>query len=357
MTERSFLPDATAPQRESFPLDWPRAYGEPALSGVIRTTPEDFRVDEILGFEPDGDGTHAFLKIRKKNINTERVAKQLAHFTGVRQVDIGYAGLKDRRAVTTQWFSVDLAGREEPDWHSLAEDGVEFIKVTRHRRKLKRGALQGNRFTLVVRDIQGEPCLFEERIAEVSANGVPNYFGEQRFGFANLEKATAMFTGQLKRVRRPEKSIYLSAARSWLFNKILAARVATGSWNRAIAGDVMMLAGSHSIFSIDVVDSEIEQRIQKLDIHPTGAMWGGGELASTRDAELLEVAAVKDDMVFSAGLKRAGLKQQRRALRLIPETLQFNRIASNTIELQFSLPAGSYATVVLRELLNYRQLG
>jgi len=335
-----------------WPLDWPRAYGEPPLRGVIRSTPEDFQVDEILGFEPDGEGIHAFLKIRKKNANTEWVAKQLARYAGVRQVDVGYVGLKDRRAVTTQWFSVDLAGREAPDWRLLTEGGIEFIEITHHRRKLKRGALQGNRFKIVVREVSGDLDLFEARLSQVANGGVPNYFGEQRFGFSNLEKATAMFSGQLKKVRRPEKSMYLSAARSWLFNKILAARVVRGSWNQPIAGDVMMLDGTQSIFPVETPDDEIIQRVNDADIHPTGAMWGSGELASSMDARVLELAAVEDEALFCDGLVRAGMKQQRRALRMIPDQLQHNLLDQRSIELQFKLPAGCYATVVLRELFH-----
>ncbi len=335
-------------------LDWPRAYGEPPLRGVIRSIPEDFQVDEVLGFEPEHDGTHAFLNIQKKNANSEWVAKQLARYAGVRQVDVGYAGLKDRRAVTTQWFSVDLAGREEPDWHELKEGGIEFIEITRHRRKLKRGALQGNRFKIVMREVDGDLEQFETRLLQIMSGGVPNYFGEQRFGFYNLEKATAMFSGQLKKVRRPEKSMYLSAARSWLFNKILAARVLSGSWNRAMAGDVMMLNGTQSIFSIEKPDDEINHRVSDLDIHPTGAMWGAGELASSIDVEALEQRAIENEALFCDGLKRAGMKQQRRALRLMPSGLQVKQLDEHVIELQFELPAGSYATVVLREFMDYQ---
>jgi len=335
---------------DRFSLDWPRAYGEPLISGLIRSTPEDFQVDEVLGFEADGDGTHAFLKVRKKNANTEWVAKQLARFAGVSQVDVGYAGLKDRRAITTQWFSVDLAGKDEPDWHLLTEGGIEFVEITRHRRKLKRGALQGNRFKLVVRGIEGDLGLFDDRISRIAANGVPNYFGEQRFGFSNLEKASAMFSGKMKKVRRPEKSMYLSAARSWIFNQILAARVEFGSWNGAMAGDVMMLAGTQSIFPIETPDDEIAQRINELDVHPTAAMWGSGELISTMDVAALEQTTAEGEALFCEGLKRAGLKQQRRSLRLMPKDLQCTRLEAHVVELQFELPAGSYATVVLREL-------
>lgn len=310
-------------------------------------------MDEILGFAPDGEGTHAFLRIRKRNANTEWVARQLSRFSGVRTVDVGYAGLKDRRAVTTQWFSVDLAGRKEPDWHALQESHIEFIEITRHRRKLKRGALQGNRFKIVVRELDGNIEQFKGRLAEVACEGVPNYFGEQRFGFSNLEKAIAMFSGQLKKVRRTEKSIYLSAARSWLFNKILALRVQNGSWNRALQGDIMMLSGTQSIFSIELPDDEIKQRISTHDIHPSGAMWGSGALASSMETRLLEQTAVEDEALFCDGLERAGLKQQRRALRLMPLGLQFKQLNQQAVELQFELTSGSYATAVLRELLNY----
>ncbi|MCF6325439.1 MAG: tRNA pseudouridine(13) synthase TruD [Gammaproteobacteria bacterium] len=337
-------------ETRTFPLNWPHADGEPLISGIIRSTAEDFQVDEVLGFEPDGDGTHAFLKVRKKNANTEWVAKQLTRFAAVRQVDVGYAGLKDRRAVTTQWFSIDLAGKEEPDWHSLTEGGIEFVEITRHRRKLKRGALQGNRFKLVVRDIEGDLDLLKDRVLKISLSGVPNYFGEQRFGFSNLEKASAMFSGKMKKVRRPEKSMYLSAARSWIFNQILAARVESDSWNRAMAGDVMMLAGTQSIFPIETPDDEIKQRIHEHDVHPTGAMWGSGELVSALDVAALEQSAAEGEVLFCDGLKRAGLKQQRRSLRLMPKGLQCKQLEPQVVELQFELPAGSYATVVLREL-------
>ncbi len=348
------LPDSATSEKSLFSLNWPRAYGEPPLRGVIRSTPEDFQVDEVLGFEVDGDGTHAFLKIRKKNANSEWVAKQLARFAAVRPVDVGFAGLKDRRAVTTQWFSVDLAGRDAPDWQQLSEGGIEFIETTRHRRKLKRGALRGNRFKLVVREIEGDMSLFKARLSKIADHGLPNYFGEQRFGFSNLAKATAMFSGQLKKVRRPEKGIYLSAARSWLFNKIVAARVETGSWHRAIAGDVMMLNGTQSIFPIETPDEEIQQRIDRFDLHPTGAMWGSGELASSLEVKSLELAATENEALFCDGLKRAGLKQQRRSLRLMPLELQCKQLDATSLELTFELPAGSYATVVLRELLDFR---
>ena len=348
------MSDDTTPEKRSFPLDWPRAFGAPQLSGVIRSTPEDFQVDEVLGFEADGDGTHAFLKIRKKNANTEWVAKQLARFAGVRQVDVGYAGLKDRRAVTTQWFSVDLAGRDEPDWYSLTEGGIEFVEVTRHRRKLKRGALKGNRFKLVIRAIEGDISSLADRVSTIAHNGVPNYFGEQRFGFSNLEKATAMFSGQLKKVRRPEKSMYLSASRSWLFNKILASRVVAGSWNQAIAGDVMMLSGTQSIFPVEAVNDEIQKRTNEFDVHPTGAMWGSGELTSALEVATIEQSVADEEEIFCDGLKRAGLKQQRRPLRLVPKGLQLIQVDPHFAELQFELPAGSYATVVLRELFDVR---
>ena len=323
----------------------------PLVTGVIRSTADDFRVDENLGFEPVGKGEHILLQIRKRHLNTEAVARQLAKLAGVKLMDVGYAGLKDRMASTSQWFSVNLAGKPEPDWAILACDDLQFLTIARHDRKLRRGALQSNRFTLIVRDLQGDVSDIEQRLTRIAQQGVPNYFGEQRFGHANLDRATAMFEGKICVKDRHQRGLYLSSVRSELFNCVLSHRVAAGNWNRVMDGDVMMLNGTHSIFSITQVDAEIEQRVMQHDIHPTGPLWGRGELRTSLSARQTEECVLQGHTLWKNGLEEAEMDQQRRALRLKVDDLQWNFISQNELCVQFSLPSGSYATMVLREVV------
>ena len=328
--------------------------GQPNISGRIRLSPEDFQVEEDLGFEPDGAGEHVFLQVRKRNANTEWLARQIARVAGVRAGDVSYAGMKDRNAVTTQWFSVQLPGREMPDWSPLLSDDVQLITAVRNSRKLRRGALRGNRFVLVVRELSATSAELESRLRRIAAQGVPNYFGVQRFGHdaGNLDKAEALFNGTLKVRDRHVRGLYLSAARSHLFNQVLSQRVATGTWNNALPGEALMLDGTHSVFVADSVDATIEQRLTAFDVHPTGPLWGRG-LSMARDQALaVELAALMAYETFKNGLEHAGMAQERRALRLPVADLAWQFPAAESVQLSFSLPAGAYATSVLRELVS-----
>lgn len=327
------------------------AFGHPTASGKIRSTPEDFQVDEVLGFEPSGAGEHACLLIRKRNSNTAFVAEQLAKLAGIKQMDVSYAGLKDRHAVTTQWFSLYLSSKPEPDWSRLNSDEIEVLTLTRHNRKLRRGALQGNRFKLVIRELQGDIATLEPRLQQIATQGVPNYFGEQRFGHDNLDRVTAMFEGRIKVRDRNKHSMYLSSARSAIFNQLLSQRVADESWSSGLPGDMMMLDGSHSVFLAQEIDATIKQRLQQQDIHPTGPLWGKGELPSRAEVQQREQQLQESFPLFCSGLEQAGMKQERRALRLPVRELQW-QLADELLTLSFFLPAGSYATVVLRELID-----
>lgn len=328
------------------------AHGQPNVSGRLRTTPEDFQVDEVLGFDLTGEGEHVCLHIRKRNNNTAFIAKQIVRLAGVKNMDVSYAGLKDRNAVTTQWFSVYLSNKPEPDWTQLNSEEVEVLQVKRHNRKLRRGSLKGNRFKLLVRNLEGELNTLDDRIKQVAEHGVPNYFGEQRFGHGNdnLGKALGMFAGEFKVKNRDKRSIYLSAARSQIFNHLLSERVQQGAWNKPLDGDVMMLNGSHSVFSVEQVDDEILQRIESNDIHPTGPLWGRGRLATQTDALVIESSVAQQYAQFCDGLERAGMKQERRALRLPVSELNWEGLG-DALSVTFFLPAGCYATTVLREIL------
>jgi len=329
------------------------ACGKPSATALIRRQPEDFRVTEQLSFPLDGEGQHVFLFIQKSNLNTDQVSAALAKFANVKQVAVGYAGLKDRQAVTRQWFSVDLAGKPEPDWSSLESDDLKVLEVTRHGRKLKRGAIAANHFELVLAEFEGEREEMEQRLQKIKLSGVPNYFGEQRFGRneANLRQAEKMMTNDKLRIKRHQRSLYLSAARSFLFNMVLSQRVADQTWNSALAGDVFMLDGSHSIFVPEEIDDDIKRRVADGDIHPTGPLWGVGELMTQHSVLQLERQVLEAYPQWRELLEKAGMKQERRALRL-PVNAMESDWRDKDVVLKFGLPAGSYATVVLRELIS-----
>lgn len=341
------------PSSSSLLPDWPRVSGAPVASARIRSCAEDFQVDEVLGFEADGEGEHLLIHLRKRNRNTDQVARQLARHAGVRARDVSYCGLKDRVAVTTQWFSIWLPGKPDPDWSSMQDDDVQILTQARHRKKLPRGALRANQFTLVLRDVQGERAALEAQLVAIKKQGVPNYFGEQRFGRggSNLQAAQAMFAGR-KVKDRHLRGLYLSAARSFLFNEVLASRVQAANWTQVLPGEALMLSGSRSYFIANEIDDEIMRRHAEGDVLPSGPLWGRGELPSRLDAQALETTVLAAHADFCEGLERAGLKQERRALCLFVDDLHWQWLPDGGhLQIVFSLPAGCYATSVLRELV------
>ncbi len=330
---------------------WSYVYGQPVGSGKIRVLPEDFNVQEQLAFEPSGAGEHALLYLQKTGENTEFVARQLARFANVRQRDVSFAGLKDRHAVTTQWFSVWLPGKADPDWTQFDSDTMKICQSVRHARKLKRGVLAGNRFKLIIRDWHGDQAQTSARLALIKANGIANYYGEQRFGHAgqNVNKALALFNGA--KVGREQRSLYLSAARSYLFNQLLAYRVNAGVWNQAVAGDSYLFNLSRSCFHAAQPDAEIFRRLETQDIHPAGVLWGKGEADVSADALGIERSIIEQYPELAQGLLACGVERDRRALRVNVPDLAWQFIDTSVLELSFTLPAGSYATALLRELI------
>lgn len=332
----------------------PTAYGRPPLTARLRATPEDFQVEEVLGYDADGQGEHALLWVEKRGANTDWVARELARFAQVSPMNVGYAGLKDRHAVTRQTFSVQLPGKPDPDWSAFPHAEVSVLAATRHSRKLKRGALRGNRFVLVLRDVEGMREDAERVLQQIAERGVPNYFGEQRFGRegGNLAQARAMFAG--RRVERDKRSFLLSAARSQIFNSALAARVEQGSWDTALEGEIWSLAGSRSWFGPEPFDETLAARLTQGDIHPSGPLWGQGEPPTVAAAGELERSVAVDYPDLAEGLAKARMEQERRALRLMPKELRWRWLEDTVLELAFELPAGAYATVVVRELMAER---
>ena len=328
----------------------PWAYAGPPLQAQLRSTPQDFQVEEILGYDADGTGEHALLWVEKCGANTDWVARELAKFAGVAPVAVGYAGLKDRHAVTRQTYSVQLASKPDPDWSAFPHAQVKVLAATRHARKLKRGALRGNRFVLVLRQVRGDRAAAEQVLQQIAARGVPNYFGEQRFGRegGNVAQARAMFAG--RRVDRDQRSFLLSAARSHIFNHVLATRVERGAWDTPLEGEIWSLAGSRSWFGPEPFSELLAERLARADIHPSGPLWGQGEPPTQGEAGELEREAGVADADLAAGLVAARMDQERRPLRLLPKDLKWRWLDDETLELAFELPAGAYATVVVREL-------
>lgn len=331
-------------------MSLPRAYGDAVLTAVFRSEPEDFIVEELPAFEPSGEGEHLLLTIEKRGMNTAYAAKQIAKWAGIPEMGVGYAGLKDRHAVTRQRMSVHFPKRVSPDIALLQSDDLRVLAHHWHNRKLPRGALAGNRFILILRQVQGERAAIEAKLAAIRDGGIPNYFGEQRFGRDgdNVEAARRMFAGE--RMRREQRSIYLSAARSELFNAVLGARIAAGDWNTGAEGEVWMLDGTQSVFGPEPATEAIRERAARQDIHPTGPMWGRGELRSQAAVRAVEEAAVAPFEDLRAGLEGADMKQERRALRVRVRDLAWSWPDSAVLRLDFALAPGSYATEVLAEL-------
>ena len=326
----------------------------PVETARVRACPEDFHVEELLGFELEGTGQHQWLWVEKRSTTTEDVARAIANAADIPRHRVSYAGMKDRNAVTLQWFSVDLAGKPPPDWAAVLAEVCTVLKTVWHRRKLRRGGLQRNRFVLVLRDVGGDTGQIDVRLARLAKAGVPNYFGPQRFGRdgGNVGRAWDMLAGKRRIRDRHLWSILLSTARSLLFNRVLSQRVRLGNWHRPLDGDVLMLDGSSATFPVTDTDDVLTERARILDLHPTGPLWGKGPSAATGPAQLIEHDALQGCEVWCAGLVRAGLAPDRRALRIRVDKLEWSWSDATTLRLSFELPAGGYATAVLRELVS-----
>ena len=346
----------------------PRAHGGALTRGVLREEPGAFFVDELLGFDPDGEGEHVFLHVEKRALTTLQVQQSIAELAKVPLRDVGYAGLKDKWACTRQWFSVYLPAASEPDWRLLEQGADEhaghdaslrLLGARRHRRKLRRGAHRANRFVIGLRlpdaDHAGLEASLAQRCERVGDRGFPNYFTEQRFGYQgrNIALAQTLFAG--RRLSKLKRGMALSAARALLFNDVLAARVAAGSWCQVLPGDVMMLAGSQSVFAVDPdaePDDALQQRLHAGDIHVSAPLPGKGGMAAAGQAREVEAAAIAAHAELEQGLVNAGVEGQRRSMRGLPKDLQWS-LHEGWLELAFELERGCYATALVRELVEY----
>lgn len=298
----------------------PRLHGEPLSSALFRSCPEDFQVDEILDLEPSDHGEHLLLHIRKRDQNSQWVAGLLAELAGIKRRDIGFCGLKDRYAVTSQWFSLHLPGREL-DLKQLQHNDFEILSARRHHKKLRRGMHSGNRFNIVLRQFTPDKYLLEQRLQLIEQHGVPNYFAEQRFGHdgGNLHRVAELIESDRLKGNKQGTGIYLSAARSWLFNLLVSKRLEMNG-------------------------------LAPIDGDQSAALWGRGRSNINAEVGSIESEVLGDWQSWCYALEHAGLKQERRALLLYPQDLTSCWLESDRLELNFALPAGAYATALLREI-------
>ena len=335
----------------------PRIYGDVLAQGRLRSEPSDFIVEELPSVVPDGEGEHLWLKIRKTSLNTADVVQRLSAWSGVSQRDIGFAGLKDRNAVTTQWFSVQLPGQQDPNHESIVGEQLEVLETARHRQKLRRGVLLGNRFTLTVHEFSANPDNVQKRLESIAKHGVPNYFGEQRFGRGgrNIDQAIRWLVDGGRPPKRSQKGMLLSAARSGIFNALLAERIAksgvgSGSWAEPCASDKVMLGlrGNASFDASDEEPARLLERVNSGDVFtalPLAGRFGARGVSSEYADKLCRL--IHGELVD--GLAKAGVDGAWRRVHLPVNNFSY-QYDGNALIVNFDLPAGSYATSVLREI-------
>ncbi|MDD2053859.1 tRNA pseudouridine(13) synthase TruD [Pseudomonas putida] len=336
----------------------PCAWGEALGSAVLKATAEDFQVDEVLDIPLSGDGEHLWLWVEKRGLNTEDAARRIAKAAGVALRTVSYAGLKDRQALTRQWFSIQLPGKADPDLSAAQSDTLRILKTTRHKRKLQRGAHAANGFTLRLTQLVADKEGLQARLEMIARQGIPNYFGAQRFGYqgGNLGEAREYAARQALPEQRAVRSRLLSTARSYLFNQVLAARVADGSWQRAQVGDLLAFTDSRSFFPAGEAECN-DPRLAILDLHPTGPLWGSGPSPASGAAFALEQATGEREAALRDWLVRAGMEHERRILRLPIGGLTWHYPEPDILQLEFVLPAGCFATALVRELVDLVPVG
>jgi tRNA pseudouridine13 synthase len=333
---------------------WPRLTPDlPGTGGRLKQTPEDFQVEELPAFQPTGEGGHLWLWVEKQGRETHEVARALAQLASVDVQEVGYAGMKDRQAITRQAFTVPLAaGAVLPE---VALPGVKVLSTARTERKLRTGQLKGNAFRIRLRDVRA-PEAAAPVLERLQQKGLPNYFGTQRFGraFDNAAKGKALLLGERLpgHVSRMQRRLYLSAYQSLLFNRALAARLQDSLYGRALPGDVLRKAESGGLFICE--DETTDQpRVDSLEVSPTGPIFGWkvkpvptGAVAE-REAKILAAESLPE----GALRKGKGETEGARRAYAVPLGVVEGVREGTDVWLSFSLPRGSYATVLLDEVM------
>ena len=324
--------------------------GKPQQAGRLKAEFADFIVREELGYPLAGEGEFVAVKVRKTNANTLFVGEQLAKFVGISEKNMSYAGLKDRHAVTEQWFCLHLAGKETPDFSAFECEGVEILEVTRHNRKIRTGALEGNYFELLLSDVE-ETDELKQRLNQLQAVGFPNYFTEQRFGRDghNLTQAQRWASGEISVKDRKKRSFYLSAARSEVFNLVVSQRIADQQMQTVLLGDYLQLAGSNSFFEVKAEDLvQSQQRLDENDVLLTAPLIGENSLEQNGNEREKAIVAQHENLISL--MKKERLNAARRAMLCKPQDLHW-QFEAEGLRLTFFLNSGSYATGLVRELI------
>ncbi|WP_395743642.1 tRNA pseudouridine(13) synthase TruD [Prosthecobacter sp.] len=329
-------------------------YGGPLGRARFKVQPEDFVVEEILGFEPSGEGEHCLAWVEKRNLDSNTAAARLADALGIRRRLVSHCGLKDRHAVTRQWFSLHMPGQASPEPAVLESEGLRVLRITRNTRKLRRGIHRGNRFTIRLREPDFDAASAAQRWQAIMEKGVPNFFGTQRFGNdgQNMAKAEAMFRGEFTPGDRLLRGLLLSAARSHLFNAVVAVRMAGGTWDRPLKGEVFGFADNGTLLLPANQRGDETARFEKGIVELTAPLWGNGELQSVDEVRRLEQELLSEFPEITAGLEAFGLRQERRVMRLRPLNAAMEVMEKRDLLFRFDLPKGTYATTVLSELAN-----
>lgn len=329
-------------------------FGKPTQAGRLKAEFADFIVKEELGYDLSGDGEFVAVKIRKTDANTLFVGEKLAEFAGISAKNMSYAGLKDRHAVTEQWFCLHLAGKETPDFSQFQLDGVEIIDVTRHNRKIRVGSLAGNNFELLLREVKENEDL-TARLQQIQAVGFPNYFTEQRFGRDghNLSQAQRWAKGEISVKDRKKRSFYLSAARSEIFNLVVSNRIELGLTQQVLENDLMQLAGSNSWFVAKAEElAALNKRLDLQDILLTAPLVGENSATQTVSEYEQKIVAKHQDLLALMAKER--MNATRRAMFCKPHHFEW-AFEEEGLRLKFFLDAGSYATALVRELIQIEE--
>ncbi|MDU8923391.1 tRNA pseudouridine(13) synthase TruD [Pasteurellaceae bacterium LIM206] len=325
----------------------------PTQTARLKAECADFIVREDLGYDMSGEGEFVAVKVRKTDVNTLFVGERLAKFAGVSERNMGYAGLKDRKAVAEQWFCLQMPGVETPDFSRFELEGVEILQVTRHHRKIRTGSLDGNHFNILLRGAV-ETEELKVRCRNLQFLGFPNYFTEQRFGRDghNLTQAMRWAKGEINVKDRKKRGFYLSAARSEVFNLVVSERIKMGLETRVLPGDILQLNGSHSWFRADENEdlNLLQTRLEQQDLQLTAPLIG----ENSQPASEPENHIVMRHEALRALMRQEHVKAARRPLLMRPRHYEW-QFEREGLRLKFYLPAGSYATALVRELVQVNE--
>lgn len=322
-------------------------------TAIFKRHPEDFQVKEKLSFEPEGEGEHLFVLVRRESMTTAEVLRRIAKAAKVQQRNVSFSGTKDKHAVIDQWFSIWLPGKEF-DWTELEQVQLTVLQATRHRKKLKRGSHKYNNFTITLREVDGDQAVIEQRLIDIRDKGFENRFGPQRFGIDNSNLKRADSITHINELGRQERSFTLSAIRSKLFNEVLERRLQKFGNLKLQEGDIAMFSDGNTQFLVDTLDETIVMRERADEIVSSGPLWGLGGSSAVGVIEGLEKSVAAKFGHYCSLLDQAKMVSDRRALMVYIRSFTWQWCDDN-LQLQFELPKSAYATSLLAAVFNLNE--